>query len=347
MSGKGKGTTVTTTTTTPAKAKYTDAEKAEYYKSELTKLKRSKKKEPPKPKTKANYRTRLNGAQIMNPYKYTDYPPPSSLSLGNFVCIPSTTKGSFVLPANETVVVLFAPSVRGIIQSKIWSSTSGGDYYAAFPDSNSPTHKFKDSNVKAYRPLRAGCRIRNLNSATTREGSCIVLNSSNPTSLIFNGASTALTPASAASIADSIKNSSKSRLYTAEELSQGENTFVNFPCVQSSYHSYGDDGFNSTEDITNVQLAFHNAETDMAMSNMLLLITSGANAQTYSISLSVQSALRFSENTILGNMEKHGTGTAAPSEVQSIHSDVTQNGANIVGPITFGSSSGASASMVR
>ncbi|AXH75259.1 MAG: putative capsid protein [Circoviridae sp.] len=293
-----------------------------------------------KPRRQGSTKSSPHGAQLMNPFMHTQFPPPSNTSLGNFLTCPSTTKGTFTLAANEAAVLVFCPSVRGICQSKIWSTTTGGDNFIAFPDDNSPTFKLKDGPPRSYRPLRAGMRIRNLNPGTTREGSVIVLNMATPLALTFASATSCSIPVSVVQgIAASIKTSPKSVLYTAEELSQGENTFVCYPATSSAYGSYGSKGFSSTHTAAAIQEAFQDAETDMSMSNLCVLITSGGNAQTYSIALSTQSALRYAENTLLASLQRNGVGTADARTVSTMHAQVEANGANIV-PHESGSSGG-------
>jgi len=282
-------------------------------------------------KSKKTKRTVAQSVRLFSPFG-KEFPPPSSQSQGNFVTLNDVTRCQFTIPAtNNSRILIFCPSIRGLVQIGFWDASSGGRTVGpvGIDDSSSPLYKHKTGVPMAVRPMRAGLRIRNLSSATDREGSVVILNAGSPTQLLWAAPTSAnLNAVAVSEMKDAVLANPHSKLFTAEELSRGENEFICFPATNASYNSYGSAGFSTLETPAGIQQNFTDAAHDQAMSTLILYFPAVATAQVYSLTLAQQTGSRFQENSTMAGFQKTATSTADPMDVSADHANVTQNGAN-------------------
>jgi len=285
---------------------------------------------PKKGKAKKTRRTRAQAVSLYSPFG-KETPPPSATSQGNFVCVNDATRCQFTIPAtNNSRILIFAPSIRGLVQIGLWDASSGGRTVGpvGIDNSSSPLFKHATNVPMAARPMRAGLRLRNLTSATEREGSVVVLNAGSPTTLLWAGATSEnLSAVAVSELATAVMANPHSKLYTAEELSHGENTFVCFPATSANYNSYGSKGFSTLTTPAGIQTNWADAAHDQPMSTLIMYFPAVDKAQVYSLTLAQQTAMRFQENTIMAGMQKTATSTADQQDVSMDHGHVTANGA--------------------
>lgn len=226
---------------------------------------------------------------------------------------------------------MFQP-LRGIYQVTIFSSlANNGVGGAETVNAFSPTLKYQVAeSLLAYKPLRAGIRLRNTNPADSRQGGVVVLNSSSPISIGWDPAgqiNTELLPGAFDSLWGAINGSPDSQFYTAEDLSYGKKEFICYPATAADYNSYGGQ-FNRGVAWQNVQDMWNAAQTDMPMSCLMFAFDqTDVSANSYNFEICTQSAQRHSENSILGGQMRSAGAVADQARVQALHQLVMQHGA--------------------
>lgn len=255
-----------------------------------------------------NYTKQYNDAdacKYMSPFDKTTNPPRNPVTLGNFITLNDISRGVATTSTSNARILVICPSVRGAICSAFWDST-GADTSLLSGDTNPLNHLTGLDQPTVCRPLRAGVRIRNITKQDNKEGLVYAFMTSSP--LEFDWASAGvnmtITTAFFNEMVEMATGNSKSRSFTASELSMGDNEFVFYPCTSSAYNSYGSSTFNTASTITERQAGFNSTLTDMSLANLILYFPATSNANSYEISVCLQTAGRYPANTVLGKQQK-------------------------------------------
>lgn len=235
-------------------------------------------------------------------------PPINPNSLGHFTTVNLLTRANLTTSTSQALVLVFAPSIRGVYQASVWNASTGVRD-PNFSSAAAPTYRFQSADTPiAYRPLRAGLRIRNTTDRQSQGGSVRVLQQSSPIEFAWASVATPplnvdLTAAMAAELSSATASNPRSVEYTGVDLGQGQNEAVLGPATMSDYNSYGG-AFASASGNTEFQTAFDSLVNDMAMNALVVVFEPTSTPQTYSMTLDIQAALRYPSNTLLGDMAK-------------------------------------------
>lgn len=260
-----------------------------------------------------------------------EYPPSNPNSLGNFTCASLLSRATVVTSTSQSLVLVFTPSARNVYQASLWNAATGVRD-ASFSSAGAPTYRFYNTDTPiGYRPLRAGLRIRNTTSAQDQGGAVRILQQSSP--IEFEWASVTsppvnvdLTAAMATELAKATGSNPRAMEYTGVDLGTGLNEVVLGPATASSYNSYGPGAFSSGSGNVEFQSAFDAMKSDMPMNTLVIVFEPTATAQTYSLTLGVQAALRYPSNTLLGSLAKASRPAKDGAFIQSVHDHVGDSG---------------------
>mgnify|MGYP006894002840 CR=1 FL=1 len=284
-----------------------------------------------KPKTAAKKMTQREAVEYLSPFN-KNFPPMNPNSLGLGLVVSDFTRAPFSTSQTHKVILIYNPSCRGALQTGAWNASTGVSYAGGGSIGGlSPTFKYSSADAPLQlKPLRAGMRIKNLAPQIAREGSITVLQTASPVDIQFVPLSYDINLATAQALVTAVETNPKSRQYTAEQLSTGNNELVSFPASSSAYNSYGkkfNPGFASGDQAS----TWAEAIEDQSMSvTMIVFDVTPTAAQVYTLEFMGQSSLRYPQDTILGALQKPLGGIGTQAVVSEIHTAVAENGSNIV-----------------
>ena len=155
------------------------------------------------------------------------------------------------------------------------------------------------------RTLRGSLRFRNITSNQNIGGICHVLTTSSAIGTNghwANASSGNVTMPYAAELLNSAAQHSRSRSYTAQEMSTGTNEVVSAICSNSDYHEYKP--FDTGATIADLQSAFDHQTTHMSMNNIIVSLPKTDIVNTYEFTLATQTAGRYPMNTVISSFAK-------------------------------------------
>lgn len=233
---------------------------------------------------------------------------------GNSLTVDGVKRHNFNT-GDKDLLIMLCPSVAGIGNAIMWEYNTTSTQFE-YVDSSIPnlstTWKFQTDPPLDSGNLRASCRILNTNSGQYRKGIVRILSASSPLDLVFDLTNQLnLNSASSTAIRDAIKNSPKSKTYTAEAFSNvdadTDKQIISGPSSLIKYQSWSK--FN-TESISLGVLAtqFIKAQQEnYHMNNILILFEAtgtGNNANNYEIVYGTQHKFRYPLDTLLGSLQK-------------------------------------------
>lgn len=252
------------------------------------------------------------------------YPPLNNSSLGNFLTYSALSRYTLTTDTTQTKVFVFQPSSRGLFTTGEWKAdgtyTSGssgaGPTKRFFSDTDQPTN---------IRILRSGLRICNISSNDSTQGLVRVYQGSSAIDYQFQSASSDnITSTFANELVAIVDKNPKSKEYSAHQM-QTQQEFVIAPCNFSSYNSYGKHP-TYTDSTAQYQLDLKAPLDDMPMNVLILTFPPTTVAQSYSISMMSQLALRYPANQILSEISKPAV-TGNENRTKKHHENVAKIGA--------------------
>jgi len=244
----------------------------------------------------------------MNSFKQQYMPIMPLPSTGNSLFIKNYKSGT-ITTGNNPICLFIVPSCRGTVQAIAWDMVTGV-YVANSVQNLSPTWKYGTEDAPEYHGnVRCCAKIQNITSNDKKAGVVRVLQTSNPLEFEFVLATPIyLTTASAGTILEGIRNNPRSRTYGADFFSDSaDKTIIGGISSMINYSAWGKAFNNGTTDgdISSMLLESQKSDNNFHMNNICILFEpTGADANTYEISITNDSKNRYHNSTLLSTLQK-------------------------------------------
>lgn len=305
-----------------------------YYKQPVAAAPAGRKAYTRKPKAKAKSKKKASSGAITKAYAlnymspfYSSYPPADADSFGNFVCLNNVARFTLSTTTDKDTVLVFCPGIQSFWTCIAWNDL--GQVLGAIQES--PTRKMVSDPPTTSRTLRGSLRFRNITSSQNIGGIVHVLTTSSAIGTNGHWAGTTsgnVTMPFAAELLNSAAQHSRSRSYTAQEMSTGINEVVSAICSNSDYHDYK--SFDTGSTIADLQGAFDSQTTHMSMNNIIISLPKTDVVNTYEFTLATQTAGRYPMNTVISSFAKPAPKSSTPDFIKKVAEAQGSNGSDLI-----------------